>query len=104
METVVKENKSLLNRILDGAIEAIKRPFVVKRVERAFASASDSIEEQLLGVQAEQNAARERLVNAAKNEGSLSSHLQTLIDLQTKVESLKVAQKSLDAEKTEFLG
>lgn len=104
METVVKENKSLLNRILDGAIEAIKRPFVVKRVERAFASASDSIEEQLLGVQAEQNAARERLVNAAKNEGSLSSHLQNLIDLQTKVESLKVAQKSLDAEKTEFLG
>lgn len=95
---------SLLNRILDGAIETIKRPFVVKRIERAFSSAADSIEEQLLGAQAEQNTARESLVNAAKSEGNLSLHIQKLIDLQAKVTSLANAQEDLAKEKADFLG
>lgn len=103
METVAK-NKSVLERILDGAIEAIKRPFVVKRIERAFSSAADSLEEQLLGKEAEQNSARESLVEAAKKEGNLSSHIQKLIDLETSVDGLKTAQKSLAAEKVAFLG
>ena len=95
--------KSLLERILDGAIDAVKRPFVVKRVERAFSSAADSLEEQILGVEAEQTSAREQLVAAAKVEGNLSSYIQKLIDLQNKLETLKVAQKSLTAEKDAFL-
>lgn len=98
-----EKKQSLLERILDGAIEAIKRPFVVKRIERAFSSASDSLEEQLLGAEAEQNQARERLVNAAKVEGSLASHIQGLVDLQTKVDGLRAAQKALSAEKEAFL-
>ena len=103
MENVTKK-QSLLERILDGAIEAIKRPFVIKRIERSFSSASDSLEEQLLGKEAEQNAQREKLVNAAKNEGNLSSYIQTLITLQTEVGDLKKAQDSLKAEKEAFLG
>lgn len=103
MENTNKK-QSLLERILDGAIETIKRPFVVKRINRAFQSAADSLEEQILGTEAEQNSARESLVNAAKNEGNLQSHIQRLVDLQVKVSSLKDAQKALEAEKEAFLG
>ena len=67
-----EKKQSLLERILDGAIDAIKRQFVVKRIDRAFSSASDSLEEQILGAEAEQNQARENLVAAAKVEGNLS--------------------------------
>lgn len=95
--------KSLFERILDGAIDTVKRPFVVKRVNRAFESAADSIEEQLMGVEASLNAARESFVNAAKNEGDLKSHIQKLIDLQTQKESLESAKKALASEKKVFL-
>ena len=101
METVKKQ--SLLERIIDGAIDAVKRPFIIKRVERAFASAKDSIEEQILGAQAEQNTVRENLVKAAKSEGNLSSYIQQLIDLQTKTDNLKLAAKALENEEKEFL-
>lgn len=95
---------SLLSKILDNALDAIKRPFVVKRVERAFSSATDSLEEQILGVQAEQNDARENLVKAAKTDGTLGSHIQNLISLQNKLETLQTAQKSLEKEKNELFG
>lgn len=103
META-KKQQSLLEKILDGAIDTIKRPFVVKRIERGFSSAADSLEEQLLGTEAEQNSAREALVAAAKSEGNLSAHIQRLVDLQNKVTSLKTAQQSLVSEKNAFLG
>tara|TARA_R110000868_G_scaffold1729_1_gene13861 strand:- start:1596 stop:1901 length:306 start_codon:yes stop_codon:yes gene_type:complete len=99
-----EKKQTLLERIIDGAIDAIKKPFIVKRVERAFASAHDSIEEQLLGTQAEQNTARENLVSAAKNEGNLSSYIQKLVDLQVKVTTLETAKTALEAEQKEFLG
>jgi len=98
------KKQSLLESIIDGAIEAVKRPFTIKRANRAFESAKDSIEEQLLGAQAEQTSAREAFVNAAKNEGNLSSYVQRLIDLQGKVRTLKQAQEDLANEKAEFLG
>ena len=104
MENKTEKSQSLLHRILDGAIDAIKRPFVVKRVERGFSSASDSLEEQLLGVQAKQNSAREALVSAAKSEGNLQSYIQKLVDLQLEKDTLTAAQKALDAEKADFLG
>ncbi len=103
METTAKKS-TLLERILDGAIELVKRPFVIKRVERAFSSASDSLEEQILGKQAEQNEAREALVKAAKSEGNLSSYVQRLVDLEISVTGLVAAQKALAAEKEAFLG
>lgn len=99
-----EKQQSLLERIIDGAIDAVKRPFTVKRANRSFESAKDSIEEQLLGAQAEQTAAREAFVNAAKNEGNLSSYVQKLVDLQAKVRGLKQAQEDLATEKSEFLG
>ena len=99
-----EKKQSLLERIIDGAIDAIKKPFIIKRVQRAFASAHDSIEEQLLGTQAEQNSARESLVNAAKNEGNLSSYVQKLVDLQLKATTLAQAKTALESEQTEFLG
>lgn len=99
-----EKQQSLLERIIDGAIEAVKKPFTIKRAQRAFESAKDSIEEQLLGAQAEQTTARENFVRAAKSEGNLSSYVQTLIDLQAKVRTLKQAQEDLASEKSEFLG
>lgn len=98
------KKQSLLERILDGAIEAIKRPFVIKKIERGFSSAQDSLEEQILGAEADQNIARERLVNAAKESSNLSSYIQTLVDLQVKVDTLKTAQRALESEKETFLG
>lgn len=100
----MEKQQSLLERILDGAIEAVKRPFVIKRVTRAFDSAADSLEEQLLGNQAQLTSARENLVNAAKNEGQLGSYVQKLVDLQVEKAALEQAQKALKAEKAEFLG
>lgn len=95
--------KSLFERILDGAIETVKRPFVVKRVNRAFESAADSIEEQLMGVEAKLNSERERFVTAAKNEGSLQNYLQNLINIQNEKSDLEKAKQSLSAEKKVFL-
>lgn len=100
----MEKQQSLLERILDGAIEAVKRPFVIKRVTRAFDSAADSLEEQLLGNQAQLTSARENLVNAAKNEGQLGTYVQKLVDLQVEKSALEQAQKALKAEKAEFLG
>ena len=104
MSAEKETGKSLLSRILDGAIDAIKRPFVVKRIERAFSSAADSLEEQLLGTEAKQNSAREELVKAAKTEGNLTAYVQQLINLENEVSDLKKAQKSLATEKEAFLG
>lgn len=103
MSTEAK-NQSLLERIIDGAIDAVKRPFTIKRTKRAFDSAADSIEEQLLGAQAKQTMAREALVKAAKEEGNLSNHVQKLVDLQGEIRSLKQAQADLATEKSELLG
>ena len=100
----MEKQQSLLEKILDGAIEVVKRPFVIKRVTRAFDSAADSLEEQLLGNQAQLTTARENLVNAAKNEGQLGSYVQKLVDLQVEKAALEQAQKALKAEKAEFLG
>lgn len=102
MATEVK--KSLFETILDGAIDAVKRPFTVKRVNRAFESAQDGLEEDLLAKEAEQTKARENLVTAAKDGSNLSSYIQALVNLQQQVAEIKDAQKALKNEKTDFLG
>lgn len=99
-----EKQQSLLERILDGAIELVKKPFVVKRITRAFDSAHDSLEEQILGKQAQQNTVREDLVKAAKSEGNLTSYVQSLINLQVDLTTLEAAKKALEAEKQDFLG
>jgi multidrug efflux pump subunit AcrA (membrane-fusion protein) len=101
METV--EKKSLLARILDGAAEAIKRPFVEKRIKRAFETAADSFEEQLMDNEAKANATREKLVEAAKTEGNLKSYMQQLTDLQQEKTAIEQAKAALAAEKKAFL-
>ena len=61
--------------IIEKGMDAIKRPFIVKRVVRAFESAKDSIEEQLMDKEAGLNTARENLVNAAKKEENLKQYI-----------------------------
>ncbi len=95
--------KSVFERILDKGMEALRRPFVVNRVNRAFSSANDSIDEQLMDNEASLNGARENLVNSAKNEGNLTSSVQTLINLQVERKGLEEAKKALAAEKKAFL-
>jgi hypothetical protein len=94
---------SLLEKIIDGAIEAVKKPFTIKRVTRAFESAKDSIEEQILSTQATQTTARESLVNAAKEGNNITSYIQSLVDLQLKLDSLQEAQKALAKEQKELM-
>lgn len=102
METKT-ETKSLLDRILDGAAEVIKRPFVKKRVSRAFETAADSLEEQLMDNEAKANATREKLVEAAKTEGNLKQYIQQLTDLQQEKISIEQAKQALASEKKTFL-
>jgi hypothetical protein len=98
------KKQSLLEKIIDGAIDAIKRPFTIKRVTRALDSGADSLEEQLLSAQAEQTAAREQFVKAAETNGeSLTHHVNKLIEIQGKIAALKEAQAHLDNEKKELL-
>ncbi len=96
--------KSLLAQLLDGAAEFVKRPFVEKRVKRAFETAADSLDEKLMDNEASLNTVRENLVNAAKSEGNLKSYLQSLIDLQVERTAIESAKKALAAEKEDFLG
>lgn len=97
------EKQSLLSQIIEKGMDAIKKPFVEKRVKRAFESAKDSIEEQLMDKEAALNSAREALVEAAKREDKLSSYIQKLIELRTEINDLKVAQEALEIEKSELL-
>lgn len=94
---------SLLSQIIEKGMDAIKKPFVEKRVVRAFESAKDSIEEQLMDKEAALNNAREALVNAAKREENLKSYIQKLIDLRSEINDLKLAQTALAEEKQELL-
>jgi len=101
---MAESKKSLLAQLLDGAAEFVKRPFVEKRVKRAFETAADSLDEKLMDNEASLNTVRENLVNAAKSEGNLKSYLQSLIDLQVERTAIESAKKALAAEKEDFLG
>ena len=98
-----EKKKSLLSQIIEKGMEEIKRPFVIKRVNRAFESAKDSLEEQLMDKQAALNSARENLVNAAKREDKLTNYIQALIDLRIEIKALEDAQEVLSEEKEDLL-
>jgi hypothetical protein len=97
------KNQSLLSQIIEKGMDAIKKPFVEKRVVRAFESAKDSIEEQLMDKEAALNNAREALVDAAKREENLRNYIQHLIHLRSEINDLKIAQTALAEEKSELL-
>lgn len=96
--------KSLLEQILEKGAEFIKKPFVIKRINRAFDTAADSLEEKLMDNEAQTTAAREKLVDAAKNEGNLSSYINALITLQSEKIQIEDTKKALKEEKEAFLG
>ncbi len=96
--------KSLLEQILEKGSEFIKKPFVIKRVKRAFESAADSLDEKLMDNEAQINKARENLVEGAKNEGSLGSYINKLIELQSEKIQIEETKKALAVEKLAFLG
>jgi FixJ family two-component response regulator len=94
---------SLLSQIIEKGMDAIKKPFVEKRVVRAFESAKDSIEEQLMDKEAALNNARESLVSAAKREENLRDYINELIEIRGYINDLKLAQAALAEEKAELL-
>lgn len=94
---------SLLSQIIEKGMDAIKKPFVEKRVVRAFESAKDSIEEQLMDKEAALNNARESLVSAAKREENLRDYINELIEIRQYINDLKLAQVALAEEKAELL-
>lgn len=95
--------QSLLSQIIEKGMDAIKKPFVEKRVVRAFESAKDSIEEQLMDKEAALNNAREALVEAAKREENLKSYIQKLINIRIEIADLNHAHTILAEEKQELL-
>ena len=97
------EKKSKFVQMLEDGFEAIQRPFIVKRMNRAFESAKDSIEEQLIENEAKITGAQKSLVEAAKNSEALKSHIQVLIDLRVERESIEACQAALETERKEFL-
>lgn len=97
------KKQSLLSQIIEKGMDAIKKPFIEKRVKRAFESAKDSIEEQLMDKEAALNNAREALVEAAKREENLKNYIQRLIDLHGEIKDLKNAQEALSEEKSQLL-
>jgi hypothetical protein len=100
---MTNEKQSLLSQIIEKGMDAIKKPFVEKRVKRAFESAKDSIEEQLMDKEAALNSAIEALVNAAKREDKLNNYMQRLIELKTEIVALHDAQSALEIEKKKLL-
>lgn len=96
--------KSLLEQILEKGAEFLKKPFVIKRITRAFDSSADSLEEKLMDNEAKTTKAREDLVDAAKNEGNLSTYINRLIDLQSEKIQIEETKKALKAERDAFLG
>lgn len=76
------EKKSLLEKILDGAVDLVKRPLTVKRINNSFEAASNNLEETALANSQAINIANENLVKAAKDGSSLKDYIQKLIDLE----------------------
>ena len=98
-----ESKKSLLEQILEKGSEFIKKPFIIKRVKRSFETAQDQLEEKLMDNEAKMNSAREQLVEAARNEGSLTNHLNKILEIRTEKAAIEETQKALKAEKAEFL-
>ncbi len=96
------QKQSLLSQLLDGASELIKRPFVEKKIIRAFDAADESIEEQLVDLDVKIANARENIVKVAKDNSNLSASIQSLIQLQIDKKHLSVAREALKIEKTEL--
>ena len=104
MSETKESSKSLLVQILEKGADFLKKPFVVKRVTRAFDSAADSLEEKLMDNEAQLTKARENLVDAGKNDGSLTSYMNRLIELQSERIQIEQTAIALKAEREAFLG
>lgn len=104
METTETKKESLLEKLFSGAIDAIKKPFTVSKIERAFASAKDSLAEQLIDCESSLFTKRESLVNDAKADKPLKCNIQDLIDLQNRIIAVKESQRALEIEIKELLG
>lgn len=104
MSETKESSKSLLVQILEKGADFLKKPFVVKRVTRAFDSAADSLEEKLMDNEAQLTKARENLVDAGKNDGSLTAYMNRLIELQSERIQIEQTAVALKAEREAFLG
>ena len=98
MKTNSVKPTSMLGKILDGAIEAVKRPYIEKRIVRSFESAADSIDEQITDAEAKLINTREEMVASAKTGGEIGKFIQQLIECQQTIFDLKNAKKALDIE------
>jgi seryl-tRNA synthetase len=96
------KSKSLMGRILDGALDAVKRPIVENRVIRAFDSAIDDIEEQICEAESKQFSLREQLGQLAQNNGDMSSVMTQLVELRGQISDLKEAKVALIEEMTQL--
>jgi ABC-type xylose transport system substrate-binding protein len=102
-ETAKESGKSLLSRLLDGAAEMVKRPFVERAVKRGFESATDSLDSQIDDIERSLIKGREAVVKVAQDGGSLEGAIQKLVDLQVSKTELETAKAALAAEKKAFL-
>ena len=95
----VKDTRNLLTKILDGAVEALKKPLVVSKIRRAFEAGKDSITDRIIDAEQQLQINREELVNAAKEGRSLESYIEKAINLSIELEDLKKAEKVLEQER-----
>ncbi len=98
-----EKTKSKFEQLLEDGFEAVQRPFVKKRMKRAFESAKDSLEEQLIENEAAISKAQNSLAQAAKTSENLKVHIQALIDLRVERENIETSQRALETEVKEFM-
>ena len=97
-----KEKKSLIDQLLDNAdavLDAAKRPFVKKKVKRAFESALDSAAEAKMNAEYALNSLRKSLIDDPENA---NSYINQIAEKRSLISDAENTIEILEAERNEL--
>lgn len=92
----------LIDQLLDGVDEAVKqakKPFIKKRITRAFESAIDSAEEQKVNAELKIHDFRKNLV---ENPGQAGEILNKIVEQRTTIKKADITLEVINIEKDEW--
>jgi len=92
----------LIDKLLDGCedvVKAAKKPFIKKKIERAFESALDSAEEKRVNAELKIQDLRESLI---KNPEDASSILNDIVEQRTIIKRSTLTTEAIQQEKKEW--
>jgi len=100
MNTENNTKMSKFEEILEKGIDIIKRPFVIKKVKRAFSSAIDNLEEDIeIGFEDQISKCRKELADVAKEGGKLEPILTEMVAIYAKKRATEQAKVDLITER-----